>query len=904
MRTVQQTLEHTFGVSFVQQAILTELRQYHSPNTYCCNAQGELIGIFSSENEYTDITIPAEWQALEYLNLSDNKHLQRLTFEAALPHLQHLDGSDCQLEELTLPAGFDALQWLDVSRNQLKRLNLDGNFSELTYCDCSGNQLEVLEMPDCPKLHYLYLNDNQLEKLVFRTSLPELEILHLRKNKLENLPDNFLTLTNLETLYLHGNPLPNIPKEVIAKEGRDNSWKSVKNYLLEFRKGTIINERAKLIIIGNGRVGKTSLYRRLAGEPFDQKEPYTHGVQLGKLGKTDLPDVKTDKLQLQVWDFGGQEIFYATHQFFLSEEAVYVLAWTDEQNVKQHRERDKDKLPFDERWRSCDYWLENIRLHGKDSPILLVQTHTDEIANRKPVHAAWEQAPFNAIPLNFSAAKDYGLPELKDTIANRLNQTIPMLGKEFPETYDQVIQAIERIKAANPAITYGRFLEICETATIEPGGEKSLLEYLTKAGITVYFDKPLLREVVYINPNWLTQQVYRLINNDLRTRKGKMDAAYLERMLPAPEYDAKQRAQFIELLKSFELIFETQEAGQTYYIAPQYLPNYLESNEQELYDMIKDDLPQAFVFRFPKFVPDNVMINFLSRYGPFSKKMYWKNGICFTNANKAKCIVNFEEATNSLFVFSQDTEHCHALQREVCQAFVELSRNANAEISLDGEVFASWQELEKYKDLYPQNPALQFFAVDGKTPLYVKDFARFFGKGESGMTMEKPVIPKKPFIFISYAHKDEDYKDELITHLAALKNQGFIEAWHDREIEAGLWDDQIKEAMEKADIFLLLITANFLNSKYISEIEITKAYQKHKAGTAKIFPVICSSCLWELQPVTEEDYELHPVYKREMKVWLGKFAHFPKDGKPIAGWENKDQAYLNVMESLLKEVLL
>ncbi len=70
-------------------------------------------------------------------------------------------------------------------------------------------------------------------------------------------------------------------------------------------------------------------------------------------------------------------------------------------------------------------------------------------------------------------------------------------------------------------------------------------------------------------------------------------------------------------------------------------------------------------------------------------------------------------------------------------------------------------------------------------------------------------------IFISYAHKDEQWKDDLVVNLASLQKRGLISAWNDREIEAGLWDSQIEEAMENADIFMLLVTQHFLASPYI-----------------------------------------------------------------------------------------
>ena len=169
---------------------------------------------------------------------------------------------------------------------------------------------------------------------------------------------------------------------------------------------------------------------------------------------------------------------------------------------------------------------------------------------------------------------------------------------------------------------------------IQEGGEKTLLDYLIKTGVVVHFDKKLLKEVIYINPDWLTKQVYRLINNELRSRKGRIDQTYLKYILPPPTYDEKQREQFVELLKSFELIFQPE--GLPYLIAPQYLPDSLEPDAQQLYNDIFDDLSLGFVFRFPKFMPDNVMINFLSRYGPYSSNIFYKSGLYFKDQQKSK----------------------------------------------------------------------------------------------------------------------------------------------------------------------------------------------------------------------------------------------------------------------------
>jgi len=200
--------------------------------------------------------------------------------------------------------------------------------------------------------------------------------------------------------------------------------------------------------------------------------------------------------------------------------------------------------------------------------------------------------------------------------------------------------------------------------------------------------------------------------------------------------------------------------------------------------------------------------------------------------------------------------------------------------------FEAWGKNEKHK-------------TDWERLGYVRNFFNLPIQHDSSM--------KKTKVFISYAHSDgEGFKDKLGHHLSALRNQEIIADWNDRSISAGEWGKQIEDAMEDADIFLLLITPDFLNSQYISSKELTTAYQKYKDGVAKIFPVICKPCLWQLQPVTDKDTEMHPVYNRPMKVWLGKFQAFPKDGKPISDkekWQDEDEAFTNVMESLMKEVL-
>jgi hypothetical protein len=131
-------------------------------------------------------------------------------------------------------------------------------------------------------------------------------------------------------------------------------------------------------------------------------------------------------------------------------------------------------------------------------------------------------------------------------------------------------------------------------------------------------------------------------------------------------------------------------------------------------------------------------------------------------------------------------------------------------------------------------------------------------------------------IFFSYSHRDEDLRDRLETHLAMLKQQRLIEAWHDRRILAGdEIDRSVSVNLEAADIILLLVSSDFLASKYCYDVEVGRAMERHEAGEARVIPVILRYCDWHEAP-------------------FGKLIAAPKDGKPIKSWPDIDEAFLDV----------
>jgi hypothetical protein len=139
-------------------------------------------------------------------------------------------------------------------------------------------------------------------------------------------------------------------------------------------------------------------------------------------------------------------------------------------------------------------------------------------------------------------------------------------------------------------------------------------------------------------------------------------------------------------------------------------------------------------------------------------------------------------------------------------------------------------------------------------------------------------------LFFSYTHVDEALRDKLEVHLASLRRQGVITAWHDRRIIAGSEiDNEIDENLNAADVILLLVSPDFIASDYCYEREMKRAMERHEAREAQVIPVILRPCDWRDLP-------------------FGKLLGVPKDGKPVTRWPDIDEAFLDIETAIKRAV--
>jgi hypothetical protein len=148
------------------------------------------------------------------------------------------------------------------------------------------------------------------------------------------------------------------------------------------------------------------------------------------------------------------------------------------------------------------------------------------------------------------------------------------------------------------------------------------------------------------------------------------------------------------------------------------------------------------------------------------------------------------------------------------------------------------------------------------------------------MTSPAPA-PRPVRVFVAYAHEDVAHRDRLVKIMVPWERQGTVKVWADHKLVGGdVWDKKIKEALEEADLILILMSVDAIASEYIRGVELRRAMERHDQGTARVIPLIVRICAWK-----EE-------------TWLGQVQAIPRGGTPIAEHASPDRAWDEVREQL------
>ena len=602
-------------------------------------------------------TLPELPGTLDTLVLEDLPKLSGLVFpETGFPVLWDLS----LIRSAALPAA--QVNGLLERSPVLKCLNLSG-LSGLVRVTLSKwpETLVDLRMNDCtgliglapqqwpPKLRRLELR-NSPSITGLRAFPSELDYIDLSYTKgLRSLPSLRVDQTKPRTLFLFGSGVA-INPALFGSNDKDNMAAAVRADRQEAKEGTLPDNEVKIILLGNGRCGKSSLARKWIDGSFRKDEPSTHGIRLWKKALSFLPVDSRDGLeetaQLNVWDFAGQDLYHNTHRLFLQSRAIFIICYTDsgpghddasDEMEKEYAEEDGDVQ------RGLAYWETQVASLGEmpgiggRPPVLIVRTKANRCQGTGPKG-----------DVDFSAETGEGLEKVEEWVATSVAQ---ILGREEARAVPTRVMEVKRVlstmmaendaahrlseetrqpvKPPFPDLSYGRFEELVREHC--PGSDYAaapqlLLERFHHGGF-LFYDKEHLKERVILDQRWAVDAIYVLSNRESRwnireklwRRHGQFSLSFLARHSWSPAgYLPEEQEMVLQFMLSCGMCFELMSAkeaaeGEPVYVATGFLParedfaHRIPEIQQETGDIWKD-------FRLPN-VTEAEMASVISNLG-------------------------------------------------------------------------------------------------------------------------------------------------------------------------------------------------------------------------------------------------------------------------------------------------
>jgi len=547
-----------------------------------------LNSLFLSINLIQDINPISELIGLNSLHLSTNR-ISNLSPLSKLKSLFSLYLSSNQISDLSSLSELNSLTLLDLSLNHIKNIRPLSLLSYISSLDLSSNQIN-----DISPLQHL------VEK-----GIP----LSLRQN------------SELGNICIYQNPLENPPISEIEK-GNEAVLTYLDNYAKEKKKGERPINEAKMIIIGEPESGKTTLMNYLQGKHFTVPST-TQGFTIERW----IIEEDQTNYRINIWDFGGQDIQSTVHQFFLTQDTLYLMVL----NAR------KDELP--------EKYIEQIKSYAPDSPIIIVVNRIEEnpsyemgVKRLQETHKDKDGNSLIKGVFKVSLLKGHKeldpsyfpvLEEMKQAIQKALLE-MPHIHRSVPITYLDVKEYLESAFFADkPYISHDTYEQICREKDLNLESDDDLLGYLNNLGTVRYFDDLSLRNLQILNPEWLSDGVYRiLVDGRTKQLRGIITERDFDTILQKTEerqfeYPKKHYNYLIQMIRKFDMGYYDEDTKRIF-IPRAFGLDYVQNFDSTLYR----NEAIHFFFRYESFIPSTIMPAFISRmFGLVKDQLYSQNGV-------------------------------------------------------------------------------------------------------------------------------------------------------------------------------------------------------------------------------------------------------------------------------------
>jgi internalin A len=666
-----------------------------------------------------------------------------------------------------------ALTSLSLWSTQVQDVGPLVTLTTLTSLNLSGTQVQdVGPLAALTTLTSLDLSSTQVQDVGSLAALTTLTSLDLSFTQVRTFPSFILALPALRRLSLCRTPLHDVPPEILGTYPGDNCLHAVRAHFADKAQGVVFDREMKLILLGNGRVGKSSVVKRLVHDTFDPQEPSTHGIRLEPWTLT----VDDGPIDVHIWDFGGQDIYHGTHALFLKSKALFLIVW--DRDTEQQPGDSEGGLSFEHY--PLQYWLDYVQHTSPDASVLVVENKCDD------GRGSGTPVPFTVPSIVFSAREGHGRDVLlahiraacQRELANRGAREIGIGRWRVKDTLRRYLADDERRALAERryrTLSYADFQALCDAQQGQVTSAHALLEYLHHSGV-VFYQHGLFHDQIILDQRWAIDAIYTIFDRQrcyrlLQSKGGRFTRSDLHHLAWAERFSEDEQQLLLSFMESCALCFRISawDAENPEYIAPDLLPApETVARELTYRRQAGGDEGSVWYTYTHTFLHQGVMRRFIVEMGREFRDtaLYWKDGIYIDPAPEvqAMAIITCQRRVDNnpargritIEVWGQERARLLTRIRRQLERLTEQADTIAQAIRLDGQ---SWVDVAKLPDarLLDKVVAQDGTVLEARPLLALLDGAQ--EAYQPAAPDRLPIMagsapPARPAVYLSYAWGD------------------------------------------------------------------------------------------------------------------------------------------------------